>query len=327
MAGTDQVGTLDARAGTAGSGDPLPSWRDGTTKQAILDFVQRVTGEGGRDAVQPEERVAVFDNDGTLWCEKPMPIQLDFILRRLVEMAEEDPTLRTRQPWQAAYTKQYGWLHDVIAKHYHGDDSDLPALAAGVLRAFAGITVDDFEAHSDRFLRTTKHPTLGRGYLACGYAPMVELLGYLEVNGFGTYIASGGGRDFMRPVSREMYGIPRERIIGSTVSLAWTEDGRGGGTLVHRPELDVLDDGPEKPVRIWSRVGRRPLLAAGNSNGDIPMLQFAAQPDRPSLGLLVLHDDPEREFDYVEGAERALELASTSGWTVASIKHDWLTVF
>jgi hypothetical protein len=198
-------------------------------------------------------------------------------------------------------------------------------LAAGVLQAFAGVTVEAFEAQADRFLRTTPHPTLDRPYLACGYAPMVELLGYLDANGFRNYIASGGGRDFMRPISQEVYGVPRQRVIGSTVSLAWNDDGHGGA-IVHKPELDVLDDGPEKPVRIWSRVGRRPLLAAGNSNGDIPMLAFAEQSGRPSLRLLVLHDDPEREFDYVVGAEQALQLASTKAWTVVSIKDDWARV-
>jgi phosphoserine phosphatase len=241
-------------------------------------------------------------------------------------MADQDPALRTRQPWQAAYTKDYGWLGEVITKHYHGDDSELPVLAAGVLQAFAGVTVEDFEAQADRFLRTAQHPTLGRAYVACGYTPMVELLGYLNANGFRNYIASGGGRDFMRPISQEVYGVPRQRVIGSTVSLAYQED-EHGGTIVHKPELDVLDDGPEKPVRIWSRVGRRPLLAAGNSNGDIPMLAFAEQSNRPSLRLLVLHDDPEREFDYTAGAEQALQLASTRAWTVVSIKDDWTTVF
>jgi FMN phosphatase YigB (HAD superfamily) len=167
-----------------------------------------VTTEGGADAVPPPERVAVFDNDGTLWCEKPMPIQLDFILRRLVVMADQDPALRTRQPWQAAYTRDYGWLGDVITKHYHGDDHELPVLAAGMLQAFGGISVEDFEAQADRFLRGTQHPTLGRAYVACGYAPMVELLGYLDANGFRNYIASGGGRDFMRPISQEVYGVP-----------------------------------------------------------------------------------------------------------------------
>jgi phosphoserine phosphatase len=327
MAATNQASARDMTASRAGPvGDPLGSWREGASKQAILDFVQRVTTEGSPELVPPSERVAAFDNDGTLWCEKPMPIQLDFLLRRLAVMADQDPALRTRQPWQAAYTKDYGWLGEVMTKHYHGDDRDLPVLAAGVLQAFAGISVEDFEAQADRFLRGTQHPTLGRGYLACGYVPMVELLGYLEAGGFRNYIASGGGRDFMRPISQEIYGVPRQRVIGSSVSLAWNDDGHGG-TIVHKPEVDVLDDGPEKPVRIWSRVGRRPLLAAGNSNGDIPMLAFAERPGRPGLRLLVLHDDPDREFDYTAGAEQALQLASTNGWTVVSIKDDWTTVF
>ena len=162
--------------------------------------------------------------------------------------------------------------------------------------------------------------------MACGYAPMVELLSYLEANGFRNYIASGGGRDFMRPISQELYGVPRQRVIGSSVSLAWKDDG-GGGTIVRKPEVDVLDDGPEKPVRIWSRVGRRPLLAAGNSNGDIPMLAFAEQLGQPSLRLLLLHDDPDREFAYTAGAEQALQQARGNGWTVVSIKDDWTTVF
>jgi phosphoserine phosphatase len=326
MAAT-KPGTRGVGASQAGStGDPLPSWREGASKQAIQDFVQRVTTEGSPEFVPPEERVAVFDNDGTLWCEKPMPIQLDFILRRLAAMAEQDPAVRTRQPWQAAYTRDYSWLGQVITKHYQGDDSDLPVLAAGILQAFAGITVEEFEDQAEAFLRSAQHPTLGRGYLACSYTPMVELLGYLEANGFRNYIASGGGRDFMRPISQQVYGIPRQRVIGSSTALAYEPD-EGGGRIVRKPEADVLDDGPEKPVRIWSRVGRRPLVAAGNSNGDLPMLAFAEPPGRPSLRLLVLHDDPAREFDYVAGAEHALQQARTRGWTVVSINADWATVF
>jgi phosphoserine phosphatase len=307
-------------------GEPLGSWRAGASKQAIVDFVQRVTTEGSPGFVPPPERVATFDNDGTLWCEQPMPIQLDFILRRLAAMADQDPELRTRQPWQAAHTRDYAWLGQVITRHYQGDDRELPVLAADILQAFGGITVDDFEAQADAFLRSAQHPTLGRGYLACAYRPMVELLGYLEANGFTSYIASGGGRDFMRPISQEVYGIPRERVIGSSTTLAWEQD-EGGGRIVRKPELDVLDDGPAKPVRIWSRVGRRPILAGGNSNGDLPMLAYATQPGRPGLRLLVLHDDPEREFDYTSGAEQALQQADSNGWTVVSISRDWATVF
>jgi phosphoserine phosphatase len=311
----------------APAGDELlASWNDGPALTAIREFVAAATTEGSPGFVEPDARVAVFDNDGTLWCEKPMPIQLDFILRRLVAMADQDPALRTRQPWQAAYDKDYQWFGQVLARHYQGDDRDLPALAAGVLQAHAGITVEEFEAQADAFLRSVRHPTLGRGYLACAYVPMVELLGYLRANGFGTYIASGGGRDFMRPISQEVYGVPRERVIGSSTSLAWQPDG-AGGRIVRQPELEVVDDGPEKPVRIWDRVGRRPLLAAGNSNGDLPMLSFAGGPSRPGLRLLVLHDDPDREFDYVAGAERCLEEAKAQGWTVVSIRRDWATVF
>jgi hypothetical protein len=155
---------------------------------------------------------------------------------------------------------------------------------------------------------------------------MIELLDYLAANGFSNYIASGGGRDFMRPISQDVYGIPRQRVIGSSVALAYTSDERGG-TITHKAEADYLDDGPQKPIRIWSRTGRRPLLAAGNSNGDIPMLHFTQHPDKPSLRLLVLHDDDEREFAYTTGAEQALDQAARDGWTIVSVKHDWDSVF
>src|SRR5688572_17244946 len=303
----------------------LAGWNDGRAKEAIVDFVRRVGGDGG-DPVPMDERVAVFDNDGTLWCEKPLPIQADFILRRLVEMAQADAQLRDRQPWKAAYERDYGWLGTVLAEHYAGDDTNVRTLLGGVLVAFGGITVEDFEARSDAFLRTTRHPTLGRSYLKCAYAPMTELLAYLEVNGFSNYIASGGGRDFMRPISHEVYGIPRERVIGSATALEYVA-AADGGAIVRRPEADYLDDGPQKPVRIWSRVGRRPLLAAGNSNGDIPMLEFTRHPDKPFLRLLVLHDDADREFDYTAGAEQALERAAADAWTVISVRSDWATVF
>jgi phosphoserine phosphatase len=200
------------------------------------------------------------------------------------------------------------------------------ALAGGILAAYAGISVEDYEEQADNFLRNAQHPTLGRGYLECAYAPMVELLDYLQDNGFSNYIASGGGRDFMRPITQDMYGVPRERVIGSSSTFAYTSD-EHGGTITHRPEADYLDDGPEKPVRIWNRTGRRPVLAAGNSNGDVAMLEFTHHADKPTLRLLLLHDDVEREFNYTTGAEQALERAAADGWTVVSIKNDWTTVF
>ena len=192
-------------------------------------------------------------------------------------MAQADPGLRGRQPWKAAYERDYGWLGTVLAEHYAGNDTNVRTLLAGVLAAYDGISVEEFEAKSSAFLRTAKHPTLGRGYLECAYVPMVELLGYLAANGFANYIASGGGRDFMRPISQELYGIPRDRVIGSATTFQYTSDDRGG-SITHKAEADYLDDGPQKPIRIWSRTGRRPLLAAGNSNGDIPMLDFTQHP-------------------------------------------------
>jgi len=302
----------------------LPSWRDGAAKEAIVDFVDRTSS--GSDAVPVEERVAVFDNDGTLWCEKPMPIQLDFILRRLVEMAESKPELRDRQPWKAAYEKDYGWLGALMAEHYAGDDSNVKILAGGILAAYDGMSVEDFDAQSEEFLRTAQHPTLKRSYLDCAYAPMLELLDYLKANGFANYIVSGGGRDFMRPITQDVYGVPRERVIGSAPAFAYTSDDHGG-RITHRGAPDYLDDGPQKPIRIWSRTGRRPLLAAGNSNGDVPMLDFTHRADNQCIRLLVLHDDGEREFDYTTGAEQALERADKMGWTVVSVKNDWATVF
>jgi phosphoserine phosphatase len=306
--------------------EQLPSWVEGPAKNAIVDFVQRVIGDGSTDAVPVAERLAVFDNDGTLWCEKPMPIQLDFILRRLVAMAEAQPGLRERQPWAAAYERDYRWFGNLMAEHYAGDDTNVRTLAGGILAAFDGVSVEDFEAQSDAFLRTAQHPSLGRGYLETAYAPMLELLGYLEANGFANYIASGGGRDFMRPISQELYGIPRERVIGSSSALAYHSD-EAGGRITHEAEADYVDDGPQKPIRIWSRTGRRPLLAAGNSNGDVPMFDFTQHGHRPTLRLLLLHDDSEREFDYQTGAEQALARAEGSGWTVVSMRNDWTRVF
>jgi hypothetical protein len=308
------------------SAGALGSWNDTPTRAAIVDFVERVTTAGGPDYVPAGERVATFDNDGTLWCEKPMPIELGFILMRLAEMAQADPSLRSRQPWKAAFEQDHEWLGGVVTKHYHGDDADLRVLMAGMVQAFAGTSVDDYAHAADAFLRGGTHPTLGRTFHACGYAPMIELLGYLEANGFTNYIASGGDRDFMRPIAEEIYNIPSERVIGSSNALRYLED-EHGGTISYAAEPDVFDDGPVKPIRIWSRTGRRPILAGGNSNGDIPMLHYAGGRDRPALRLLILHDDPDREFDYTAGAEDSLDAAADRGWTVVSIKDDWRTVF
>ncbi len=304
----------------------LATWTDGPTKSAIVDFVGRVTTQGGPDFVEPEARVAVFDNDGTLWCEKPMYIQLDFLVHRLAEKAGAGASLREQQPYKAAVAGDLQWFGGAITKHYQGDDSDLKVLAGAVMSLHASMKVEDHAALVSKFYAEATHPTLGRSYLKCTYAPMVELLRFLEANGFICYIVSGGGRDFMRPVTSAIYGIPPERVVGTAQDLKF--DGADGrGDLLIQPALDVFDDGPEKPVRIWSRVGRRPILAAGNSNGDNEMLMYTGARNGPALKLLVLHDDAEREFDYTAGAEKALELAKTHSWSVVSMRNDWATVF
>jgi hypothetical protein len=294
----------------------LASWTDGPTKSAIVDFVGRVTAEGP-EYVAPEARIAVFDNDGTLWCEKPMYIQLDFLLRRFKEQAEADPSLRDQQPYKAAYTGDLQWLGDAVTKHYQGDDTDMKPLMGAILTAHHQIIVEEHAGRINAFFGEAKHPTLGRPYTSCGYAPMVELMRYLEANDFTNYIVSGGGRDFMRPVTGPLYGVPPERVVGSSVGLVYRD-----GDLYTTDQPEFLDDGPIKPARLWSRVGRRPIFAAGNSNGDIEMLEFTR-----GMRVLVLHDDADREFDYTAGAENALDQAAKDNWTVVSVRNDWATVF
>jgi phosphoserine phosphatase len=306
--------------------DMLESWNGGPTKSAITDFVERVTEEGGPDYVEPAARVAVFDNDGTLWTEKPVVIQLDFTIRRFRELAEDDPALRTQQPYQAAYEGDLKWMGAAMVKHYRGDDSDLKLLMVAVPKAFETVTVEDYDRRVKEFFAEADNPTLKRPYRECGYQPMVELLRYLEANGFSTYIASGGDRDFMRPVAQDMYDIPPERIIGSALGITYSAEG-GQSALLYKGTMDFFDDGPEKPIRIWSRIGRRPILAFGNSNGDVPMLAYSGAESLPALRLLLLHDDSNREFDYTAGAEQALDIAAQQNWTVVSIKNDWNTVF
>ena len=304
----------------------LASWRDTPTRSAIVDFVDRASADGTAEFVTPAERVAVFDNDGTLWSEKPIPIQLDFTLFRMAELADADPSLKDRQPYKAAVERDYRWLGEAMVNHYHGDDADLGLLMAAVETAFGGMTVEAFSDEVSTWLQTATHPVLRRPYLSCAFVPMIELLRYLEANGFSTYIASGGDRDFMRPFAEQLYGIPPERVIGSAFGLD-LRIGDDDTDLLYKSKIDFLDDGPEKPVRIWSRTGRRPLVAGGNSNGDIPMLRFARRAGRDALRLLVLHDDPDREFDYVAGAEDALKRAKDRSWTVVSVKADWDRVF
>jgi phosphoglycolate phosphatase-like HAD superfamily hydrolase len=300
----------------------LESWNDGPTTTAIIDFVTAVG-----DEVAPEHRIAVFDNDGTLWCEKPAYIQLDFIIGRLARKAADDPDLIAEQPYRAASEADLSWFGAAITDHYRGDDTKLTSLAAAVLSLNDSLPVAEHAALVNGFFAEAKHPTLGRPYRECVYAPMVELLRHLEDNAFTCYIVSGGARDFMRPVAEAIYGIPPERIIGSAQGLTFAGDDSGHGDLLIQPTLDVFDDGPEKPVRIWNRIGRRPILSAGNSNGDDEMLVYSGLPDAPALRLVVVHDDPDREFAYTAGAERLLDHAERFGWTTVSMKNDWSCVF
>ena len=306
--------------------DRLSSWNDTPTKKAILDFVAKVTDPKNADYVPPEERIATFDNDGTLWSEKPVQIQIAFILKRLAAMAEKDPSLRQQQPWKAAYEKDNAWFGDVVTKHYNGDDSGMKVLMGGVGKAFGEMTVEVFAAQAVDYFKTARHPKYNVSYLEVTFQPMVELLGYLEANSFTTYIVSGGGRDFMRPVTQQLYGIPPERVVGSAFTESFQVDDQGAH-IMRGSGIDFVDDGPAKAVHIWDRIGRRPIIAGGNANGDIPMLQFAGGQDRPALRLLVNHDDAARETDYTAGAEKAMNLAEVQGWTVVSIKNDWKQVF
>jgi hypothetical protein len=213
-----------------------------------------------------------------------------------------------------------------MVNHYGGDDSDLHLLMGAVTSAFETVAVEEYDRQVVASFEDAMHPTLSRPYRAGGYAPMVQLLQYLEANGFSTYIASAGDRDFMRSVAAEMYGVPPERVIGSALGLEYQADG-DQHRLLYKAAMEFFDDGPEKPVRIWSRIGRRPILAFGNSNGDLPMLAYSGTGSTPSLRLLLLHDDADREFSYTAGAEQALETAEQRGWTIVSMQNDWAEVF
>jgi len=288
--------------------EALPSWRDGAAKSAILEFVRTVT-EPGPSFVPAGERVATFDNDGTLWCEKPMYPQADFLLRRWAEQAGSDPSKAEEQPWKAVAEGDQAWLAGIL--------DHVPELIKGVTAAYDGISTADFEQAVRGFFDTARHPTLDIEYTRIGYRPMRELIELLVANEFQVYICSAGGRDFVRVISDEMYGIPRERVIGSGTTLEYRDGDVYRTAGVEQP----IDDGPGKPVHIWTRTGRKPLLAGGNADGDTAMLEVAR------LALLIHHDDAEREFAYELGAENALAEAAQRGWTIVSMKNDFAAVF
>jgi phosphoglycolate phosphatase-like HAD superfamily hydrolase len=303
----------------------LPSWNDGPAKQAIIAFVERVTREGGPDFVPPSERIATFDNDGTLWCEQPMYFQALFAFDRIKALAKDHPEWTTTDPFKSVLAG------DMKALSAKGEKGLLEILAA----THAGMTVDEFHATVREWLHTARHPRFNRPYNECVYQPMVELLDYLRANGFKTYIVSGGGVEFMRPWAEQAYGIPPEQVVGSSGVVKF-ELVDGKPVLRKEPKVEFIDDGPGKPVGINRFIGRRPIAAFGNSDGDFEMLEWAATPEPGSpltrLGLIVHHTDAQREYAYdrtsqVGKLNKALDEAPQRGWVVVDMKSDWRTVF
>ena len=301
--------------------DPLPSWNDGAAKNSLIEFVTRVTKKGGPEFVPPMERIAVFDNDGTLWAEQPFYFQGLFIMDRVRSLAPQHPDWKEKQPFKAVL------------------ENDMKALAATgpqgilelVMATHAGMTTEEFERIVKDWLATARHPKFKRPYTDLVYQPMLELLVFLRANEFRTVIVSGGGVEFVRAFSEERYGIPLEQVIGSNIVTKYeVRDGRP--VLVREPKLEFFDDQEGKPVGINKFVGRRPIAAFGNSDGDFQMLEWVTAGKGPHFGLIVHHDDAVREFAYDRALalgklDRALNEAPKRGWTVVSIKGDWKRVF
>ncbi len=307
---------------------PLQSWNDNNTKRSILEFIQAVTDPESDSFVPPIKRIATFDNDGTLWLEKPLYIQLQFGLRAIYKLAAEKPELRERQPYKAVYEKDMAWLGKVASDYAKGDMQGIMVLGSGYLEAFDSMRVEEFEQAALEFLNNSLDAHFNKPYKLLTYQPMVELVHTLQENDFRVFITTGGGRDFVRAVCEEIYNIPSYMTIGSSVVYQYTEDTQGVAHVMRTKETEMpIDDGPGKPPHIHRSIGRRPIMAAGNSNGDIHMLKYTVGHKGLSLGLLVHHDDPAREYAYDEGAEMALQLATKEGWCVVSMKNDWNTIF
>ena len=307
-------------AAHAAQADPLPSWNEGASKQSIVAFVQAVTNQNGPDYVAPTDRIATFDNDGTLWAEQPLYIQLAFAVDRVKALAPEHPEWRTTQPFQAVL---------------EGDREALGAagvkgLLELVMATHAGMTSEEFDRIAKEWFATARHPRFNRPYTDLAFQPMVELLGYLRANGFKTFIVSGGGIEFMRVISEQLYGIPPEQVIGSSGKTRY-ELRDGVPVLVRLPELDFFDDKDGKPTAIQKFIGRRPLAAFGNSDGDHQMLPWTAAGSGRRLMGLVDHTDAEREFEYRVSSMGRLENAAVEaqqrGWTIVSMKDDWKRIF
>ena len=299
----------------------LPSWNEGATKQAILNFVAAVTRDGSADFVLPAERIATFDNDGTLWVEHPMYTQLAFGLDRVKALAALHPEWKNTQPFKAALEGDMKTLAELGER----------GMAELVMATHAGMTTEEFQTIVTDWFATARHPRFKRPYTELSYQPMIELLGYLRANGFKTFIVSGGGIEFMRPWTERVYGVPPEQVVGSSIKTRFQmRDGKP--ELFRLPELNFIDDKDGKPVGINEFIGRRPIAAFGNSDGDLEMLQWATISGGARLGLLVHHTDAVREYAYDRDThfgrlDKALDAAAINKWVVADMKDDWNRIF
>lgn len=316
------VGLLLVCARLVGAaGDPLPSWNEGSVKSAVTDFVARVSTPGGKDFVPVPERIAAFDNDGTLWAEHPVYFQFIFLEERIKALAPEHPEWRTEEPFKSV-------LEGNFKAVFAGDHKELFKLISATI---AGMTTDEFEGAVREWIAVARHPRLKRPYAECVYRPMVELLEYLRANGFKTFIISGGWTDFMRPWTEGVYGIPPEQVVGSDVKMRF-EMRQGTPVLFRLPEIDLFVDKGGKPVGIQRFIGRRPILSFGNSDGDLEMLQWTAAGSGARFMGLVHHTDADREWAYDRASpigrlDKALDEAQAKGWTVVDMKRDWAVVF
>lgn len=302
--------------------DPLPAWNDGPVKKSIIDFVARVTTQGGADFVLPAERIATFDNDGTLWCEQPFYFQAAFALDRVKAIAAQRPEWKQQQPFKAFLSG------DKQALSQQGKDGLLSLMAA----AHSGMTTDEFARSVADWLASAKHPRFNRPYNELIYQPMIELLAYLRANGFKTFIVSGGGVEFMRVWAEKAYGIPPEQVVGSAGVTQYRLDAGGKPSLLKTAKVQFIDDGPGKPAGINMIIGRRPIFAFGNSDGDHQMLQWTMAASGARFAGIVRHTDAEREYAYdrqsrIGKLDKALDEANAKGWTVVDMKRDWKTIF
>jgi phosphoserine phosphatase len=301
--------------------DPLPSWNDTAQKKAIVTFVERVTKESSLDFVPPSGRIATFDQDGTLWAEQPMYFQFFFALDRVKALAPKHPEWKDKEPFASL-------LKDNVKGALAGGER---AMLEIVMATHAGMTTEEFAQTVKDWIATARHPKTGRPYTEMVYQPMLELLAYLRANGFKTFIVSGGGIEFMRPWTEKVYGIPPEQVIGSSIKTKF-ELRDGKPVLVRLPEIDFIDDKAGKPVAINQHIGRRPIAAFGNSDGDLQMLQWATAGSGSRFALLVHHTDAEREWTYdrtssIGRLDKALDEAQAKGWTVVDMKNDWKIIF